>query len=162
MTIEQLKQLKTSFLNARNQFFQKKIILLSEYDSGEFLRGYIGVFKDKLTTILSQYQAVFGDSMDGMFFVLISSLDALLHAYLSNEVTQFLSVCETRIQKITSGAVLASLFRDMVYMCDGLSIIHCNFYCLLQTLMTTTVAKLMDSYISFYLNNGVFFIDTGN
>ena len=65
LTIDQLKQLKTSFLNARNQFFQKKIVLLSEYDSGEFLRGYIGVFKDKLTTILSQYQAVFGDSIDG-------------------------------------------------------------------------------------------------
>ncbi|KAK8800477.1 hypothetical protein JH06_0992 [Blastocystis sp. subtype 4] len=65
LTTDQLKQLKTSFLNARNQFFQKKIVLLSEYDSGEFLRGYIGVFKDKLTTILSQYQAVFGDSIDG-------------------------------------------------------------------------------------------------
>ena len=91
-----------------------------------------------------------------------SLLDALLHTYLSSEVTQFLSICETHIHKITSGAVLASLFRDLVYLCDGLSIIHCNFYCLLQTLMTDTVAKLMDSYISFHLWTDVFFIDTGN
>ena len=44
--------------------------LLSEFDSGEFLRGYIAIFKEKLTNIISQYQAVFGNSLKGTYYSL--------------------------------------------------------------------------------------------
>ena len=46
--------------------------LLSEFDSGEFLRGYIAIFKEKLTNIISQYQTVFGNSIKGTDFRLLS------------------------------------------------------------------------------------------
>lgn len=66
LTLDQVTTFKQNFLRARGQFFQKKFDLLSSYDQGEFLRGYISLFKEKLTTMISQYQAVFGNMIDGM------------------------------------------------------------------------------------------------
>lgn len=65
LTAGQVTIFKQNFLRARGQFFQKKLDLLSSYDQGEFLRGYISLFKEKLTTMISQYQAVFGNRIDG-------------------------------------------------------------------------------------------------
>ena len=51
--------------------------LLSEFDSGEFLRGYIAIFKEKLTNIISQYQTVFGNSIKGTDFPFLSCRSSL-------------------------------------------------------------------------------------
>lgn len=48
------------------------------------------------------------------------------------EVTNFVDVFGKHIKKVISGSLLASLFRDVVYLCDGLSILHCNIYFLLH------------------------------
>lgn len=43
-------------------------MVLTEYDHGEFLKGYIAVFKEKCTNVITQYQAVFGNAMEGTDF----------------------------------------------------------------------------------------------
>lgn len=45
-----------------------------------------------------------------------------------------------------AGSVLASLFGDLVCLCDGLSLIHCNLLFALQPAMLRAVAALMDRY----------------
>lgn len=39
--------------------------LLSSFDSGEYLRGAIDIFKAKLTGVVAQFEASFGDSLNG-------------------------------------------------------------------------------------------------
>lgn len=41
---------------------------------------------------------------------------------------------------------MASLFRDLINLCDSLSFIHCNFYSLLQKEMVNAVCHLMENY----------------
>ena len=47
---------------------------------------------------------------------------------------------------VIAGSVLASLFGDLVCLCDGLSLIHCNLLFALQPAMLRAVAALMDRY----------------
>ena len=100
---EQVTEIKTNFLKARDRFFLKKTAVLTEYDQGEYLKGYIAVFKDKCMSVVTQYQAVFGNTMEGFF-----------HNYLMQEVTNFVDVFDKHIKKVISGSLLASLFRDVV------------------------------------------------
>lgn len=62
------------------------------------------------------------------------------------EVTNFVDVFDKHIKKVISGSLLASLFRDVVYLCDGLSILHCNIYFLLHPVMVSAVEELMQQY----------------
>lgn len=62
------------------------------------------------------------------------------------EVTNFVDVFGKHIKKVISGSLLASLFRDVVYLCDGLSILHCNIYFLLHPVMVSAVEELMQEY----------------
>ena len=64
------------------------------------------------------------------------------------EVTNFVDVFGKHIKKVISGSLLASLFRDVVYLCDGLSILHCNIYFLLHPVMVSAVEELMQQYWS--------------
>ena len=65
LTAEQLTRLKREFLDARKRFFARQTQLLSSFDSGEYLRGAIDIFKAKLTGVVAQFEASFGDSLNG-------------------------------------------------------------------------------------------------
>lgn len=64
------------------------------------------------------------------------------------EVTNFVDTFGKHIKKVISGSVLASLFHDVVYLCDGLSILHCNIYFLLHPVIVSSVEELMRGYWS--------------
>ena len=65
LTAPQLTRLKREFLDARERFFARQTQLLSSFDSGEYLRGAIDIFKAKLTGVVAQFQAAFGESVTG-------------------------------------------------------------------------------------------------
>ena len=65
LTATQLTRLKREFLDARERFFARQTQLLSSFDSGEYLRGAIDIFKAKLTGVVAQFQAAFGESVTG-------------------------------------------------------------------------------------------------
>lgn len=52
----------------------------------------------------------------------------------------------SHLQQIVSGSVLISLNHDLIYLCDSLSILHCNIASLVQPLFLQTVARLADLY----------------
>ena len=74
------------------------------------------------------------------------SIDIILHNYLSSEITNFITILKSHIHFVISGSILSSLFRDLINLCDSLSLIHCNFYSLLQNEMIQAVSQLMDNY----------------
>ena len=70
------------------------------------------------------------------------------HNYLMQEVTNFVDTFGKHINQVISGSIMASLFRDVVYMCDGLSILHCNIYHLVHPIMVSGVNHMMIGYWS--------------
>lgn len=59
---------------------------------------------------------------------------------------KFITVFKTHIRYVVSGSILSSLFRDIVYLCDSLALIHCDFFSLLQKEMIQSVCDLMSNY----------------
>ena len=73
-------------------------------------------------------------------------LDVFFHSHITSQITDFISVFKKHIHFVVSGSVMASLFRDLINMCDHLSLIHCNFYSMLQKEMIQSVCALMENY----------------
>ncbi|KAK8798630.1 hypothetical protein WA588_003710 [Blastocystis sp. NMH] len=138
LTAEQLTRLKREFLDARERFFARQTQLLSSFDSGEYLRGAIDIFKAKLTGVVAQFEASFGDSLN----------DEQLHRYVTSQLESFRGEASVRLGLVTSGAVLATLFRELVTLGDALALAHCGAETMLQEVMAEAVAALMDKYIS--------------
>ena len=72
--------------------------------------------------------------------------DPLFHRFLSSETSKFLSTFSSHIDHVISGSVMASLFGDLVCLCDSLALIHCNLLFSLQPAMLRAVSSLMDRY----------------
>lgn len=58
----------------------------------------------------------------------------------------FINVFKAHIRFVVSGSILSSLFRDMVYLCDSLALMHCDFFSLLQKEMIQSVSDMMNNY----------------
>lgn len=74
--------------------------------------------------------------------------DEQLHGYVSSQLEEFRGDASARLGTVTSGAVLAALFRELVTLGDALALAHCGAESMLQEVMASAVATLMDRYIS--------------
>ena len=74
--------------------------------------------------------------------------DEQLHRYVTSQLESFRGDASVRLGTVTSGAVLAALFRELVTLGDALALAHCGAETMLQEMMAEAVATLMDRYIS--------------
>lgn len=74
--------------------------------------------------------------------------DEQLHGYVASQLASFCEDASGRLGTVTSGAVLAALFRELVTLGDALALAHCGAETMLQEMMAEAVATLMDRYIS--------------
>ena len=74
--------------------------------------------------------------------------DEQLHRYVTSQLESFRGEASVRLGLVTSGAVLATLFRELVTLGDALALAHCGAETMLQEVMAEAVAALMDKYIS--------------
>ena len=74
--------------------------------------------------------------------------DEQLHRYVTSQLESFRGEASVRLGLVTSGAVLATLFRELVTLGDALALAHCGAETMLQEVMAEAVAALMDKHIS--------------